>query len=196
MRPSRWYVRWPPIALASVVAIGAVPGCGQIEVATGGDIPADEVAAQAEQALAPKLEGAPAVSCDEGLSAEDGDRTTCSMTVGTSDETYTVEATVARMGDERYSLDFRSDDYRPAAGEGSIFADEVARRAEQHLADRFGSGLQVSCPDDLAGKVDSTVRCVIDTDDSTYEVTATVRRIDGDRYDLGFDVVRADDGAE
>lgn len=186
MRPSR-YARWPPIALVLTLAAGGACACAPIEVSTGGEVSAQDVAAKAEQALSPEVRGEPRITCAHGLSAEAGDRTTCSMAVGGA--TYRIDAQVSRQGSQ-YSIDFHSDDYHPAPGEGVIFADEVARRAERHLAGAYGSNPDVECAHDLAGTKGRTVRCVLRNDGGSHGVTATVRDIDGSRYELGFRVDR------
>ncbi|MGH3360319.1 MAG: DUF4333 domain-containing protein [Nocardioidaceae bacterium] len=189
MRPSRRSPRWLPIAFALVFAVGGLSTCAKIEVSAGGDISAADVAAKAEDALAPKVEGDPTITCDEGLSAEAGDRTSCSMTVSGDAAEYAVDATVSRADDAQYSIDFHSDDYHPGAGEGTIFADEIARQAMVTLSGEYGPRADIRCPQDLAGVAGRSVRCVLEADDGdTYRVTATVGRIDGSEYDLDFEV--------
>lgn len=173
-----------------VAAVLVAAGCGGIEITTGdNEISADEISAQAEEALATKVSGEPTITCDNAMSAEDGESTTCEMRIDDGPTTYEVEATLSVTGDE-YNLDFRSDDYHASEGGGAIFADEVARRAEESLGEKYGTRPDITCPDDLAGKVGATTRCVlgVEGDDTKYGMTATVAEMDGATYHLDFAV--------
>lgn len=174
----------------AVAAMLAAAGCGGIEITTGDDeISADEISSKAEEALAPKVSGDPTITCASPMSADDGASTTCEMSVGDDPKMYEVEATLSVSGDE-YNLDFRSDDYHRPDSLGKIFADEVAREAEAGLGNKYGARPDITCPDDLAGKVGATTRCVlsVEGDDARYGMTAEVTQLDGSRYNLSFSV--------
>ena len=175
---------------AVVVATLAVAGCGGIEVSAGDDsISADEIASKAEDALEPKVGEKPDITCDSEMDAEDGESTTCEMRVGDDPKAYEVEATVS-VDDGDYNLDFRSDDYHPTEGKGTIFADEIERQAEESLGEKYGTRPDITCPDDLAGKAGETTRCVlgVEGDDTRYGMTVEVTEMDGSQYNLSFSV--------
>lgn len=174
----------------TVVALLAAAGCGGIELITDDDgLSADEVATKAEKELAPKVAGDPEITCDSGMRAEDGESTTCEMRVGDTPKAYEVEATLSVI-DGNYTLSFRSDDYHSAMGSGVIFADEVARQAEESLGEKYGTRPDITCPDDLPGKVGATTRCVltVDGDDTSYGMTSKVTQLNGSDYRLSFAV--------
>ncbi|UPK74233.1 DUF4333 domain-containing protein [Nocardioidaceae bacterium SCSIO 66511] len=175
---------------AALVLVVLLAGCGGIEVSTGSEISASDVAAKAEEALAPKVDAEPSITCDDGLSAEEGDSTTCVMRVGDDDTEYAVEATVSSVDGDDANLDFSSEDYRPGEGEGTIFADEVARQAEDALESKYGQRPEITCPDDLPGEVGATTRCVLGVagDETKYGLTAEVTAMDGPKFSLDFSV--------
>ena len=49
---------------------------------------------------------------------------------------------------------------------------------------------KVNCPDDLEGKVDATMTCVLTAGSDTLDVTVTVTQVDGS--DVSFDIKVAD----
>ncbi|UYM06456.1 DUF4333 domain-containing protein [Solicola gregarius] len=190
------YVRPRPTRAGWAAAAGLtlallLSACGGIEVSAGtDDLSADDVASKAAEALTPKVGSEPTVTCDDGLTAEEGESTTCSMQVGGDPKEYAVEATVSSVDGDDVSLDFRSDDYRPTDGKGTIFADEVARQAADALEKQYGTRPKITCPDDLPGKAGATTRCVlgVEGDDTEYGMTAEVSEMDGTRYHLDFTV--------
>src|SRR5690606_8933354 len=131
----------PVLAIACILATSA---CGGIEVNTGSEISASDVAAKAEDALAPKVADEPTVTCDAGLRAEEGDTTSCVMRVAGDEREYAVEATVSSVDGDNASLDFSSEDYRLEEGAGTIFADEVARQAEESLEAKYGTRPEIT----------------------------------------------------
>jgi hypothetical protein len=80
-------------------------------------------------------------------------------------------------------------DSEPKLSSGKL-ADTVA----QKLADTTGRPKpDVTCPEDLTGKVGTTTRCTLTADDgSTLGVTVTVSSVDGD--EINFDI-KADETA-
>ncbi|MDN5855296.1 MAG: DUF4333 domain-containing protein [Actinomycetia bacterium] len=176
---------------AAAAALIVTAGCsGGIEITAGDDeITADEISSKAEDALGPKVSGDPSITCDEALDAKDGETTTCEMRVGDDPATYDVDVTLSMDGDD-YNLAFRSDDYRPEEGNGTIFADEVASQAESSLGEKYGTVPEITCPDDLDAEVDATTRCVLGVsgDEEKYGMTVTVTGLDGSEYQLSFQV--------
>lgn len=73
-------------------------------------------------------------------------------------------------------------------------ADKLATTVAEKLAATTGQPKpDISCPEDLAGKVGTTTRCKLTADDgSTLGVTVTVTSVDGDQ--INFDI-KADDTA-
>ncbi len=188
--PAKSWKRWAA-GVAAAVALFATAGCsGGIEITTGDDeISADEISSQAEDALGPKVSGDPSITCDSALEAEDGQTTTCEMVVGDDPTTYDVDVRLTVDGDD-YDLAFRSDDYHPEPGKGTIFADEVANQAEESLGQKYGTRPEITCPDDLDGEVGATTRCVLGVtgDEEKYGMTVTVTSLDGTEYQMSFQV--------
>ncbi|MFD8374449.1 DUF4333 domain-containing protein [Streptomyces sp. NPDC059688] len=75
-----------------------------------------------------------------------------------------------------------------------LSADKLATTVAEKLAASTGQPKpNVTCPEDLAGKVGNTTRCKLTANDgSTLGVTVKVSSVDGDR--INFDI-KADDTA-
>lgn len=73
-----------------------------------------------------------------------------------------------------------------------VAADKVADTVATKLAAATGQPKpHVTCPEDLAGKVGTTMRCTLTgTDDRVLGVTVTVTSVDGDQVNFDF---KADD---
>ncbi|MFJ9589851.1 DUF4333 domain-containing protein [Streptomyces acidicola] len=78
--------------------------------------------------------------------------------------------------------------------EPTLSADKLATTVAEKLAVTTGQPKpDITCPEDLAGKVGNTTRCTLTADDgSTLGVTVTVSSVDGD--EINFDI-KADDTA-
>ncbi|MER7494201.1 DUF4333 domain-containing protein [Streptomyces pharetrae] len=78
--------------------------------------------------------------------------------------------------------------------EPKLSSDKLADTVAQKLADTTGRPKpDVTCPEDLTGKVGTTTRCTLTADDgSSLGVTVTVSSVDGDR--INFDI-KADETA-
>jgi hypothetical protein len=75
-----------------------------------------------------------------------------------------------------------------ACGSGVLTAGKVADGAEDALEKKVGVRPDVTCPGDLDAKVGATGRCTLTApgDDTTYGLTVTITKVDGD--DAAFDV--------
>ncbi|MGI5048691.1 DUF4333 domain-containing protein [[Kitasatospora] papulosa] len=75
-----------------------------------------------------------------------------------------------------------------------LSADELAATVSEKLARTTGQPEpDITCPEDLAGKVGTTTRCELTADDgSTLGVTVTVTSVDGERINFG---IKADETA-
>ncbi|MFJ6899092.1 DUF4333 domain-containing protein [Streptomyces hokutonensis] len=75
-----------------------------------------------------------------------------------------------------------------------LSADKLATTVSERLAATTGQPKpEISCPEDLAGKVGTTTRCKLTASDgSTLGVTVTVSSVDGDK--INFDI-KADNTA-
>jgi hypothetical protein len=69
-----------------------------------------------------------------------------------------------------------------------LSADKLSDTVAEKLAATTGQAKpNITCPDDLEGKVDTTTRCKLTADDgSTLGVTVTVTGVDGNK--INFDV--------
>jgi outer membrane murein-binding lipoprotein Lpp len=78
--------------------------------------------------------------------------------------------------------------------EPKLSADKLASAVAEKLAATTGQPKpDITCPEELVGKVDTTTRCTLTADDgSTLGVTVTVSSVDGDQ--INFDI-KADDTA-
>ncbi|MFV0134698.1 DUF4333 domain-containing protein [Streptomyces sp. HMX87] len=78
--------------------------------------------------------------------------------------------------------------------EPKLSSEKLADTVAQKLADTTGRPEpDITCPEDLAGKVGTTTRCTLTADDgSTLGVTVTVSSVEGDRIE--FDI-KADETA-
>ncbi|WP_210579110.1 DUF4333 domain-containing protein [Streptomyces sp. GESEQ-4] len=78
--------------------------------------------------------------------------------------------------------------------EPKLSANKLAITVAEELAATTGQPKpDITCPEDLAGKVGNTTRCTLTADDgSTLGVTVTVSSVDGDK--INFDI-KADDKA-
>lgn len=78
--------------------------------------------------------------------------------------------------------------------EPKLSADKLSTTVAEKLAATTGQPKpDVTCPNDLTGKVGTTTRCTLTADDgSTLGVTVTVSSLDGDK--INFDI-KADDTA-
>ncbi|MBA2809391.1 DUF4333 domain-containing protein [Streptomyces sp. KM273126] len=78
--------------------------------------------------------------------------------------------------------------------EPKLSADKLSTTVAEKLAATTGQPKpDVTCPNDLTGKVGTTTRCTLTADDgSTLGVTVTVSSVDGDK--INFDI-KADDTA-
>jgi hypothetical protein len=74
--------------------------------------------------------------------------------------------------------------------EPSVPKDEVANTAAEELAAQTGQPKpDITCPEDLTGKVGATLRCTLTgTDGVTIGVTVKVTSVDGDRVDFSAKV--------
>jgi hypothetical protein len=72
--------------------------------------------------------------------------------------------------------------------EPKLSADKLATTVAEELAATTGRPKpDITCPEDLVGKVGSTTRCTLTADDgSTLGVSVTVSSVDGDQID--FDI--------
>jgi hypothetical protein len=79
-------------------------------------------------------------------------------------------------------------------GAPKLSRDKLADTVAQKLADTTGRPEpDITCPEDLTGKVGASARCTLTADDgSTLGVTVTVTSVDGSQVD--FDI-KADDHA-
>jgi hypothetical protein len=75
-------------------------------------------------------------------------------------------------------------------GTGTVDKGDVATAAEDSLEQQVGQRPDVSCPEDLEGKVGATTRCTLTADgvDGTYGVTVTVTKVEGDQASFDFQV--------
>jgi hypothetical protein len=80
------------------------------------------------------------------------------------------------------------------ASEPKLSSDKLADTVARKLADTTGQPKpDVTCPEDLTGKVGTTTRCTLTASDgSTLGVTVTVSSVEGDR--INFDI-QADETA-
>ncbi|AWL41390.1 MULTISPECIES: DUF4333 domain-containing protein [Streptomyces] len=78
--------------------------------------------------------------------------------------------------------------------EPKLSADELATTVAEKLADTTGRPTpDITCPEDLRGKVGTATRCTLTADDgSTLGVSVTVTSVEGDQ--INFDI-KADDTA-
>jgi hypothetical protein len=78
--------------------------------------------------------------------------------------------------------------------EPKLSADKLATTVAEKLATTTGQPKpDITCPEDLAGKVGTTTRCTLTADDgSTLGVSVTVTSVDGGQ--INFDI-KADDTA-
>lgn len=78
--------------------------------------------------------------------------------------------------------------------EPKLSADKLATTVAEKLAATTGQPTpDITCPEDLVGKVGNTTRCTLTADDgSTLGVSVTVSSVDGDQIDFDF---KADDTA-
>lgn len=72
--------------------------------------------------------------------------------------------------------------------EPELSADDLATAVSEQLARTTGRPEpDISCPEDLAGKIGTTTRCTLTADDgSTLGVSVEVTSVDGDR--INFDI--------
>ncbi|MFJ9885190.1 DUF4333 domain-containing protein [Streptomyces sp. NPDC091287] len=80
------------------------------------------------------------------------------------------------------------------SSESKLSKDKLSATVAEKLAETTGQPEpDITCPEDLAGKVGTTTRCILTAGDgSTLGVTATVTSVDGDQ--VNFDI-KADDEA-
>ncbi|WP_406144962.1 DUF4333 domain-containing protein [Streptomyces sp. NBC_01012] len=76
--------------------------------------------------------------------------------------------------------------------EPKMASDKLADTVAEKLASTMNQPKpDITCPDDLVGKVDTTTRCTLNAEDgSTLGVTVTVTGVDGEK--ISFDI-KADD---
>ncbi|WP_425587755.1 DUF4333 domain-containing protein [Streptomyces plumbiresistens] len=75
----------------------------------------------------------------------------------------------------------------------NIHAEDVFRQAGHHLAEKLAATTgqpkpDITCPEDLAGKVGTTTRCTLTADDgSTLGVTVKVTSVDENQINFDFE---------
>ena len=73
----------------------------------------------------------------------------------------------------------------------TVSAGDVEDQISSQLESQVGQAPdKVDCPDDLEGKVDATMTCVLTAGSDTLDVTVTVTKVDGS--DVNFDIKVAD----
>jgi Domain of unknown function (DUF4333) len=88
--------------LGAVAVLLGLAGCGS-------EVAARDVAAAVADAVEPRLGARPDVACPDGVPAEVGERTRCTLTGGGLDGRYGVTVTVATVDDGRASFDVAVD---------------------------------------------------------------------------------------
>jgi hypothetical protein len=69
----------------------------------------------------------------------------------------------------------------------SVDKDEVAKEIKANLTQQVGRAPDsVECPENLAGKVGTTMRCTLKDGDETYGVNVNVTKVEG--TDVKFDI--------
>lgn len=79
---------------------------------------------------------------------------------------------------------------------GSMDEEDVERRLSKALEDQTGTKPdKVDCPDDLEGKKDATMKCVIKDGSNDIPVTLTVTEVDGSDLRFRYEVADATEDA-
>ena len=79
-----------------------------------------------------------------------------------------------------------------SAGGVTSFKDYVSTEISRQLEQKVGRAPEsVTCPSDLKGEVGATLQCELQDGGDTYEVTATVTRVEG--TNVKFDIEVADE---
>ncbi len=86
-------IRPSPAALSCLLAV--------LTACASGPLPAEDVAAKAEDALEERSGVRPEITCPEDLAAVVGARTTCTLTAGDDPTEYGVQVTVVSIEDKR-----------------------------------------------------------------------------------------------
>ncbi len=77
-----------------------------------------------------------------------------------------------------------------ACGDATVSKSEIEDKATSALAKAAGqTPKSISCPDDLDAKAGAQETCILTADDgTTFNMTATVKSVDGDNTELTFQV--------
>jgi hypothetical protein len=73
------------------------------------------------------------------------------------------------------------------AGEPVVSADDVESQATDQFSQQFPVD-SVDCPEDLPAEVGASIQCVLVSEGSSFEMTATTTRVEGDNVDFDLEL--------
>jgi hypothetical protein len=137
----------------------------------------DDVASQVSSKMTDASGDKPdSVSCPQDLKGEVGAQVNCGMKV--KGQPFNVNVTVTSIDGDQVKFDMVE----------TVDKDQVADQISAQLAQQAGRKPDsVTCPDNLKGTKDATLRCELTDQGQTYGVTVTVTDVKGDG-DVLFDI--------
>lgn len=72
-------------------------------------------------------------------------------------------------------------------GTGTVSASDVEEQAQTQFAEQFPVE-SVECDEDLPGEVGATITCVLVSEGTSFEMTATATELEGDTVNLEFEL--------
>lgn len=153
------------------VALLTLAGCGGTPVVDRADLEDDVAATLAEQSDTSPGD----VSCPDDLTGEVGETVRCAVAGDTGDVPVEVRVTEVDGSDVSY-------DIAPTLLESTV---------EQEVSDQLEAQVgtapdEIDCPDDLVGRVEEEMRCVLRAGEDELGVTLTVTEVEG--QDVRFDI--------
>jgi Domain of unknown function (DUF4333) len=119
----------------------------------------------------------PSVTCPDGLKGEVGAQLNC--TVKSNGQDYNVNVTATSVKGDEVLFDMVE----------TVDKNLVARRISEQLTEQVGHKPDsVTCPDNLKGNKDATLRCELKDGGQTYGVTVTVTDVDAGDVHFDFKV--------
>ncbi|MFI9511331.1 DUF4333 domain-containing protein [Nocardia sp. NPDC052566] len=166
----------------------AAAGCGSESAPTTAPVSKQQVETQITEKLAAKLGASPqAVHCPGDLDGKVGATLRCDLTDHTGIE-YGVTVTTTAVDGKDVNFEIKVDDLPKAGSLIVVTKADVQEQVATELGGQVGKRPKsVTCPQDLAAKVGTTMRCTLrDDTDATYGLTVTVTSVEGSN--VNFDV--------